>query len=78
MFKPVVKESRKYITLAGECVIRYIVCENENVCRECWQQSINELNRIGNNIDFRTVWRTKQEEVEERSETGCESFSRVT
>lgn len=64
-FKPVIKEEPVYVTLIGASKIQHIACENENICRECWSQSVNALNRIGDYIDIRTVWRTKREEVDE-------------
>ena len=31
-------------------------CENEDICKYCWEQSVLALNKIANGIPFRTVW----------------------
>ena len=31
-------------------------CENEAICKYCWEQSVLALNKIGNDVSFRTVW----------------------
>lgn len=61
MFEAEIKESWVSIALIGECKSRYIQCKNQQICQECWERSIAELNRIGEKTAFRTVWGRREE-----------------
>ena len=50
-------EYRDFVTCANDFKMRKNVCRNEQLCFNCWMNSVRALNRIGNDVPMRTTWK---------------------